>query len=337
MASLSASQGFDAGQIRRLFLGGLVAAAGLHPYIANVEAGLMRLYGLQGGVLLLIEVICFGLLLTSALRPIFFVYEGFRLRWLTWPARKWNEWRVSQAWTKLHRLFGTGTREQLSSRAQRKVDKIWSFLVDFPLSRDPGSDALEATRLGNIIASYELYPESRYGVEAVAFWFHLVFLAPEAGRKDFEQKEAYAESILLASAAGAGVTFVAAVVKIGLWLGAMWPALALLRSPVEGQVIFWTFSFGIASFITFYWLSWQAHRDLGDSFRALVDLTMPKFNEWTAQATIPPPASLEQRAKMIAEYLTSLNLDDDSAAAGSAPRSARKTTQTGRRRTTARK
>jgi len=321
MASgFSAAEGLGTSQLRRFFLPGLIAAVGLHHYLPpRLLHELGETYGLTSTVLLIGEVILFGLLISSATIPIFHLYEGFLLPWLTKPAKIWNEWRVDYLGEKLRKLYANKALDEISPRDYSKIVKIESVLSDFPIQQYGDSYIYEverSTRLGNIIATYELYAERRYGIDGVFFWFHLAHLAPEVSRDDFQENAVLAESVLLASAAGALVALAAVCIQIGFIIGGLFPSITSIVVPASRTTVFVSMMFGLSVFFIFYLLSWTAHRAVGKSFCALVDLAMPAFQDWAMKAPIPLPEKLKTRAARLQRYLEILDLEQEAKESG---------------------
>src|SRR5262245_19679551 len=103
---LGASEGFGGSQLRRLFLPGLIAAAGLHAYFpARVLAGIGKSLELSQNLVFIVEVIIYGFLLSSGAKPIFYLYEGFLAPWLTSMAGAWNRRKVQRLQIELGRLY----------------------------------------------------------------------------------------------------------------------------------------------------------------------------------------------------------------------------------------
>lgn len=311
MAALNATEGLGVGQWRRILLPGFVASVGLHPFLSlALLQDLGELYGATSTALFAIEVVLLGLLITASIEPIFRIYEGFLLPWLTLPARLWNEHRVTNSQQRLQKLYGSDPKRWEFAAKDARVIEIEEFLDDFPVREEGGTYVYEVertTRLGNIIATYELYPGRRYGVDGVFYWFHLAHLAPEASREDFQENATSAESIVLASAAGGLVALVAGSVLLGYGLGGLCPSLVLVEAPVSQASAWASLAFGLASCLIFYRMSWAAHRAVGRAFRALVDLAMPEFQAWVDKSPIPPPKTLERRAARMKKYLETLD------------------------------
>lgn len=314
MAGFNIEEGLDPTQLRRYFLPGLVAAVGLYKYFPPASFTLPG-FALGGVVVFVALLAGFGFLLTTTARPIFYLYEGFRLPILTRMAFAWNRRRVARWQNELNDLYGVGGPSAMSPEVRLRASKLNELLLDFPVQQTEDSYDYEVerpTRVGNIIASYELYPERRYGIDGVSYWFHLTGLAPDAVRDDFYEKAAQAESLLLSSAAGAGVSLVAGAVLGGRLIGKMFPSLALWEAPVGDGLAYVSLAFGLCAYALFYRLSWPAFREAGQSFRALVDLAMPEFKKWLHAVDLPFSPDLARKARATAIYAQTLDFDQSS-------------------------
>src|SRR5262245_28871543 len=81
---------------RRVVLPGIVLSAGIHPLISPWIPSLTNLYGIGPTALIVVEIIALGLGLSSAIQWIYYVYEGFRVEWVTSIARQINRTRVER-------------------------------------------------------------------------------------------------------------------------------------------------------------------------------------------------------------------------------------------------
>jgi hypothetical protein len=298
------SAGFSGAQLKRLLLPGLIASIGLHAYRPlAIVSDFTKPLEIDQNVLFFIEVILFGFLLSSSSRTIFYIYEGFRLPWITWPAKLWTARKVLRRQSRLEDLFEKGM--QGSAEAER----IQSYLADFPYRADGADFVYEAerpTRIGNIIASYELYPENVYGIDAVFYWNHLTFLAPKELREDLDDKSSLAESVLLSSGAGAVIAIVSFLVLLYKTLKFSYLKGNFFLPPEGKTLALHTFLFGVVAFLVFYRLSFPAYREYRDSFRAMIDLAIPEFETWLSKAPVAPPAELKEDARKVEEYLRTL-------------------------------
>lgn len=291
---------------RRVILPGIVLTAGVHPLIAPWISKVAALYGINGNLIFIVEILTFGLALGSATQWIYYIYEGFRWLWLTEVARRLSEKRLNRLTTTLDRLGKRRHERALSAREENTYSKTNERLLDFPRrlrpdgSPEPYSE--RPTRLGNIIASYELYAQTRYGVDGVAFWYHLLSLGSDAAGTNFEEKYAFAESLVLTSFAGVLVMLLHCIVLSGFLLRAITPAWKVVPStdPILSICIALV---GAAVWLVFYAASLQAHRDAGAVLRSIVDAAIPTFIAWAQKAALPAPAETRKRVDELARYL----------------------------------
>src|SRR5262245_19370180 len=68
---------------RQVVLPGVVLSVGLHPLISIWMPAVESLYGVGSMALIAAEIIVLGLAVSSGIQWIYYVYEGFRLEWLT--------------------------------------------------------------------------------------------------------------------------------------------------------------------------------------------------------------------------------------------------------------
>lgn len=296
---------FASATFRRVVLPGIVMAAGVHPLLSRWTPAIERLYGIGPTVFIIAEVIVLGLAVSSTLQWIYYVYEGFRLEWLTALAGRLNRRTLASQQRRWSEVQGDRDFDELSPTEQAEVIKITEYLRDFPERRCPDGSmeyfVERPTRLGNIIATYETYAESRYGVDGLDFWHHLLNLAPDASRKSFDENYAFAESLVLASFAGALVAIIHLLVLVGFAIGALarfGVELATGPSASAGLILA-----GVAVWWLFYQAALPAHRGAGDALRAIIDAVMPKFMEWATNVRVPPPDEAIERVAALNRYL----------------------------------
>ena len=294
---------FSSDTFRRVVLPGIVLAAGIHPLIMKFILVAESLYGISALGMLLSEVVIFGLAVSSAVQWIFYVYEGFRLSWLTTLALRANKRRVER----LSDVVYGPRPASLSVSRQNALYESYEHLRDFPLQRNEDGTASRfadrSTMLGNIIATYELYAQAMYGVDGVFYWYHLLNFGPESLRKDFADQIAFIESLVLTSFAGFVVALVHGFVLLGFAIG-MWSQRFVLVSLTFGpRMSTCLVLFGLIVWILFYWATLQPSRDASKIFRALVDIAMPSFKDWLEKTAPSIDSSLADKAKYIKRYL----------------------------------
>jgi hypothetical protein len=156
------------------------------------------------------------------------------------------------------------------------------YISDFYLDDD--GKPLRPTRLANVIASYERYPERRYAVNGIEFWHHIINFAPEHLRKQLDDVVSVAQSLVLASAAGVIVALSGMLLATGLFLGEY---RTFLTVPVGNRTAVLYCVLGIAGWVMFYRLAVVAHREVSSVFRAITDLAMPAFVAWLKTVQVP--------------------------------------------------
>jgi hypothetical protein len=206
----------------------------------------------------------------------------------------------------LQELYRGRTRDELRQQERDRADTISEVLMDFPLLETKGELYFRVerpTRLGNIIAAYELYAQTRYKVDVRTYWHQIVSCAPQDLRTELSDRVSFAESLVLASAAGLGVSTAATVFLVGLGLGAWRPGLVVMRVPLARAEGVAFLVGGLLCWRLFHQLALSAHRAVGTVFRALVDLAIGPFFAWLATLELPPLRERTERAAAIAEYL----------------------------------
>jgi hypothetical protein len=265
----------------------------------------------------------FGLLISSALLPIFYLYEGFQLSWLTRPAGALNRFKKRRVRAKLKSLYKGRAYSDFAEDEKNLANRLYGRLTDFPVEQRDGKAEFVVDRptlLGNIIAGYESYPETRYNIDGLTFWSHLLSLAPEAARASYEERVAFGESMVLTSASGALVSIIALCALCGRAIGALGgSALVLLRVSTAARVDWIGLAGGLSVWYVFYRLSLPAHRQVRAAFQALTDLTIPAFFMWLKEVEIPVPTDVAARAREISAYLRLLQDPSVSAQSPASP------------------
>jgi hypothetical protein len=138
----------------------------------------------------------------------------------------------------------------------------------------------------------------------VFYWRHLLNLASDSSRKDFEDQYAFCENLVLTSFSGAVVAVLHVAVLIGFALGRYVEPVVLL--PFGPTPSVWLVLLGCVVGYLFYRAALPAHRDASASFRAIVDAVVDKFVQWTRSAEVPLPKADRERIDKLTEYLKAL-------------------------------
>ncbi|HYK82280.1 MAG TPA: hypothetical protein VEU55_03985 [Gemmatimonadales bacterium] len=297
----------------RVILPGIVFAVAVQPLSAWLYAalGLEGVYGLSRGSLLAATAITIGLILAAASRSVYYLFEGFSWPALTERLRRRTLRRVQTLATRQAELATKGRGSHGLTRLEHvEAMRIAEKLRDVPVVIGPEGPRYELDRptvLGNLIASYELYPTSRYGIDGEFYLPHAVNLAPEGVQLDLDQSEAMADGMVL-SCFGMLVAAVAhGLVLLGVVVGGVLTRLGLgplvLGPERAGQSITYA-AVASAAALLFYRLSLAAHRTYGRKIRTVTDMVAPKLVE---MAKGPLPTSAERHAlQQRREYLETL-------------------------------
>jgi uncharacterized repeat protein (TIGR01451 family) len=198
-------------------------------------------------------------LLLSLNTPLIRVYEGYPWResWIgQWCVRRqqarfdalWSRWRGMR--TLAYAVTDHSSPPATAAARQRKVAARWSKIGsavnrEFPNKRDQ----VLPTRLGNVIRSFERYPDVQYSMEAILLWPRMIgvmdkdyAVAVDESKSSFDfminssvLSAATAASILLA-----GLAYPVPLQVPGRWLG--W----LLQVVAFAFLSYWFYSASIA-------------------------------------------------------------------------------------------
>jgi hypothetical protein len=193
---------FDLGikLVLRLLIPGFLLAMGLYPLLAAIHE--FARWGISLENLVILASIVAGWVVIALDQPIYMAFEGRRY----WPAWLRRALRSSEK-RRLERLLRA---EERAYRQQQGGDKVegerrnleaWVKIRKFPLNKDGQPSADMPTRLGNLITSYETYPDNRYGADAIFYWYRIWLMLDKDLREELDARQAVADSGLYASAA----------------------------------------------------------------------------------------------------------------------------------------
>jgi hypothetical protein len=194
---------FDLGikLVLRLLIPGFLLTAGLHPVLATIRdlAG----WTISTEYTVVLGTIVLGWSVVSLDQRIYMLYEGRRWpKWLSKPLLDHEQRRLNRVLTREnneYELAQKQTKPHANLHYQSYLE-AWTELRKFPVDGDGNRVALYPTRLGNLIAAYESYPDTRYGIDAIFYWYRLWLLLDKDLREDLDSRQAMADSALYASA-----------------------------------------------------------------------------------------------------------------------------------------
>jgi hypothetical protein len=258
-----------------------------------------------------VEVATFGLVAYAAAIPISQIAQGLILPGLTRPARWLNAWRFNRKYDAFALAYGARGYEELDRPAATRAQHLYVYLSDFPIERDAKGvvrfERRHATRVGNIIATYEQYPDSRYGLNAEGFWSHILLMFPSDVRKELDSVHAIAIGTLASAAAGWRVfsAFLLGAIARGFHHWA--PSVSLGPAPLPDRAVVCLSGYGLAAAILFNYLSRVVHRDYGRLYRAAFDLRTAEFGGWIGKHRAPLSPTTVARAESFRRYASTLD------------------------------
>lgn len=222
--------------------------------------------------------ILFGITFDFLRTPIYKLFEGIRL----WP-KFLRDCRINALNNKI-----LSKKKRLSSSSIDPIErrKIVAWLRMFPRKSATQEqviqddklayEAIHPTVLGNIIYSYERYPESRYGIKGILFWHRLWLMLDDNIKKEINISWSKACSSIYLSFAFSIYFFIYMILFL-LHLFNL-PSVILdidneilVRIPPPHVFIILSILSAFLSFV-FYRLSFPIHMEFGDSFKSAFDV-----------------------------------------------------------------
>jgi hypothetical protein len=212
-----------------------------------------------------------GIILSILGDRIYEIYEGRLLwpRWLKNLGKKLQSNRL-QALQQSYLEAETAKRED-------EVREINLKLLRYPQDKLARPTVTHPTMLGNILAEYERYPKSRYGIDSIFYWPRLWLTLEKDEKERIDANWSVADGLLYASAAAffGAVCWLVYAAKIGATylLSRSGSELAISRL-LLGAV--WL----LAGYLI-YRLSLPYHRSNGQVFKSLFDLYRDRIESMT--------------------------------------------------------
>ena len=287
------SEAFGSALFLRILLPGLIVSVGLHPLIlgAPILNDFVAIYPGGVAVTFFAEVIGFGLISYAAALPVFHIAQGLVWSPLTSLPRWLNTRRFNRKYACLVDAYGEKAYSELPERAALDAQRAYLYLSDYPVEQDEDGQVRfvvrHATRIGNITATYERYPDSRYGINAESYWDHFMVLLPDETRKELSTAQALGSGTLLSAAGGWLVTLSTALVFIGRGVGTVCHLCQVGPAPQSDSRLLLIGVYGCGCVVLFNYLARVAHREYGRQFRAAFDVHSNKLANWKVSHAFP--------------------------------------------------
>lgn len=259
--------------LMRVVLPGALATAVVYPFtplrsdvLSAPLAEVWRQLLVVLGLLLLL-----GAIISALGDKIYQIYEGRSL----WPRWLFDRLQLSQT-ERVKVLLNAAADAKKGGRTLR-YNEIWFTLRMYPLDDKGGPYASHPTLLGNILAGYEDYPKTRYGMDSVFFWPRLWFEVEKEKKVEIDGTWSVADGLLYLSAISlcAGVLWIAAgVIRTVSSFPSHLPFGAAAGSALAGLVL-------LVLGYAIYRLSLGFHRRNGEMFKTIFDLYRDNISSMT--------------------------------------------------------
>lgn len=252
--------------IFRLVFPGFILAAALVP-------GLQALLHVSGlnikfEYLFAIEVIALGWLVVVNDMAIYMIFEGRRY-WLR-PIRDLLIWCQKRRLRRLSEIVANPPPRNTNRRRYSEAGVEYAL---YPINDGGEAYVASPTRLGNIIKSFEEYPNVKYGLDSVFYWYRLWVVLDKDLREEIDSAQAVVDSTVYISF----VSYVSGpVMLVYAGLGAAagrftWLSqIKLPYVPSPSALCFMGLGLLIIGYVI-YWLSFRAHAQFGELFKSVFD------------------------------------------------------------------
>ena len=270
---------FSVKLVFRLVLPGIILAAAMVPTVHAALRGLGFPDKLQYAFPL--EVIAWGWAIIISDMPIYMLYEGRRY----WPSgvRRLFIWFQVRRLKKLkHAVF----HEPVGSRAYLEASVEYGNypIKDSSKQKHEGESYVQyPTRLGNILAAYENYPQVKYGLDSVFYWYRLWVVLDKDLREEIDNAQSVVDSTVYVSFAfylsGLIILVYAGIgaLQQTSWQAAMYVSLIHLPYVPSARVLSLMGFACIVLAFAIYRLSLPAHAQFGELFKSIFDMHRSKL------------------------------------------------------------
>lgn len=176
----------------RLLFPGFVLSLALFPATRALCDHLFP--GIETSYVIILSTLLLGWLFILLDMQIYMALEGRRY----WPGWLRQKLLVSEI-RRLGRL--KELYEKVKTRDRVKYIEVSVELRRFPLDERGEPQAIYPTRLGNLLAAYEQYPDTRYGMDSVFYWYRIWLMVDDDLREHLDSQQAVTDSAVYMTAA----------------------------------------------------------------------------------------------------------------------------------------
>ncbi len=289
---------FGFASLIRLYFPGLFWSAITFPVFSELFKKIKFLEIFSKPEYIALEAIFWGIIIYVLDDTIYQILEGRIL----WPSFlfKWGVKRENGYIKKLLNLNEKLKNEQ--KIGSNTYNELWYKLRVFPINGDIEYKAVYPTRLGNIIQGYELYPKSRYGLDAIFYWYRIWLKLDKNIKEEIDNVSAKADFAVYSSFLFY-VSFIFNLVACGIGYLQTKNFLFLLPLP-SCQILLIISGISLLLGYIFYKLSCPLHRFYGEYFKSIFDLnknSILEIGEWFGE-------NERKRIKEVWRYLQYLKI-----------------------------
>ncbi|MGA8431918.1 MAG: hypothetical protein WB729_18985 [Candidatus Sulfotelmatobacter sp.] len=221
-----------------------------------------------GDVLLLVaSIVVIGLLCAAFSNEFYKLYEGR----YGWP-RPVLEWALRRQQNRTATMFA---RQKELDQNEPEFKELWLQLRDYPTDENDEPRAESPTHLGNIVFTYEGYPDKRYGMDAAFYWTRLWMVMDKDVKEQIDNEWSKADGFLAMSA----VSFLGG--SVWLILGVLaWFDVSWTRTPTNSAMPF-VGLLVIGLGYVFYLSTIPFCRENGERFKAIFDVYRSRIRKMT--------------------------------------------------------
>jgi hypothetical protein len=260
--------------IFRLVFPGVILAAAIFPALQAILSSLGLRFRFE--YLFPIAVIASGWLVVVSDMTIYMLFEG--RRYWPWPTRPLMIWLQGR---RLQRLSALALNPPAQADQRRVLEASVEYAL-YPIN-DRGEAYVEhPTRLGNIIESFETYPDVKYGLDSVFYWYRIWVVLDKDLRDEIDSAQALVDSSVYLSF----VLYVSAFLMLiyaGIGYGPSFSrlhwlsAVTLPHVPAPRTLCLMAVACLVAGF-AIYRLSLPAHAQFGELFKSIFDQYRSKLS-----------------------------------------------------------
>ena len=248
----------------RMILPGLLATAVLYPLIGwilgHLPSGPDYAWQRIAGYAVLVFLL--GALISTTSSEIYRIYEGRIL----WPSRV-KVWACGRQQARVSRLL-----KNADSATDAQYDELWYQLRIYPTNDEGQPEATHPTQIGNILAGYEQYPYTRYGMDSVFYWPRIWLQIEKDKKEEIDNQWSVADGFLTLSAISVvgGVLWILQALAAGLRISS-----SGLPFGAPGKSVMGGLGWLVLGFL-WYKLSLPFHRENGEVFKSIFDVYRDK-------------------------------------------------------------